>query len=304
MPGLFGFLKRRTVAAPPSLPAPATPPTAAPATPPPVWTVEAALRTDVGCRRTNNEDHIRFVAPHADDPRAARGALLVVADGMGGQAAGEVASSLAVETVFRVFYGTDAPPSEALRTAFETANAAVWQAGQQPDTRGMGTTVTALLIEGDRGHVAHVGDSRLYRLRDGALRQITHDHSLVQEMVRKGLLAPEQAAHHEDRNILLQALGNRASVTVEVLSEPLVLLPGDVFLACSDGLHDDVSPDELAALLTQAPDVQQAADALVSLAKERGGLDNISVGVVRLVREPRAAPPPRPTREYSLPPVP
>ncbi len=266
----------------------------------PTWHLEAALRTDVGCVRDTNEDHIRFVEPHADDPRARRGALLVVADGMGGHAAGEVASALAVETIFQHYYASDAAPDVALRHALERANAAVWDAGQQPDRKGMGTTVTALVLRDGQGFVAHVGDSRLYRLRGGTLRQITHDHSLVQEMVRKGMIREDEAAHHDDRNVLLQALGNRPSVEVEVLDAPLVLAAGDTFLACSDGLHDGIAPGELEALLARHTDVQQAADALVALAKARGGSDNISAGLVRLVEGPRRAAG-RPTREVASP---
>ncbi len=302
MPGLFNFLRRGTAPAlsppPPVSAAEAAPPVSSEPQP---WRLEAALRTDVGCRRETNEDHIRLVEPRPDDPRAPQGTLLVVADGMGGHEAGEVASALAVETIFRVFYQTDGPPEQCLRAAFEAANTAVWEAGQAPDKKGMGTTVTALLVRGPQAFVAHVGDSRLYHLRGNTLRQLTHDHSLVQEMVRKGMITPADAAHHEDRNVLLQALGNRPYVEVELSTEPLALQPGDVFLACSDGLHDGIPPDEIEGLLAETPDVQQAADTLVALAKARGGLDNISVGVVRLAAEARPLPQARPTRELPNP---
>lgn len=242
--------------------------------------------TDVGRVRKNNEDAVgdpRLLAALVGGPArlAARGALLAVADGMGGHAHGEVASRLAVETLFGSYYAADGSPPEDLRRAVLAANEAVRRAntGQaevadKRGQRGMGTTLVAALIGGNELHVANVGDSRAYRLREGTLSQLTADHSLVAEEVRAGVISAVDAWTHPFRNVLTRAIGGEPEVAVDLFNAPW--LPGDRLLLCSDGLHG-VVPDELIldALLGLEP--EKAARALIDAANALGGPDNVTV---------------------------
>jgi len=233
--------------------------------------LQAAAASDVGNLRDNNQDDLLVV----DD------ALFVVADGMGGHVAGEVASREAVDTM----RGAYARPgsSEDLRQAVRDANAAVWQRGtDDPSYRGMGTTVTAVgVVEGDRLAVVNVGDSRTYLLRDGELIQLTEDHSFVQEAVRSGQLTQPQAESHPRRSQLTRALGVAADVEVDV--EVLEPRTGDRLLLCSDGLWDEVGDDAITMVLTNHATPEEAAAQLVLWAKEAGGRDNITVIVLDVV---------------------
>ena len=223
-------------------------------------------RTDVGRGRSANED--AFVAD-------ADSGLYAVADGMGGHRAGEVASATAVETLRSVF-GSRRRIGEAV----EAANAAVFaQAGENPEMRGMGTTVTAVaLTEGRYAIIGHVGDSRAYLLRDGALSQVTEDHSLVEQLVREGQLSPEEAANHPQRAIITRALGIEPDVEVDIYE--VDLRPGDRLLLCSDGLTNMVRDQQLEAMLREQSDPQQAAEMMVDAANAAGGDDNITVVIV------------------------
>jgi protein phosphatase len=241
------------------------------------------------------------VRPADAQRQAAKGVLIFVADGMGGHAAGEVASQMAAETVRRVYYEHDGSPPAALRQAFEQANRAVHAAAQDDEhLRGMGTTCTALAIRGAEAFTAHVGDSRLYRLHEGTLRQLSEDHSLVAEMLRGGLLTEEDARHHEDRNVITRALGLHATVDVSVSSTAMPVQAGDRFVLCSDGLYDLVEDHEIADAMREAPP-HEASARLVDLANARGGYDNITVGVVRIDARPAATRPAAPdTRELDV----
>lgn len=251
--------------------------------------VDAAALSDVGCVRDNNEDTIELIDP--DDPAklTRRGALALVADGMGGHQAGEVASRLAAEVVARRYYevvGDD--PLYCLRVAVEEANAAVLHASNRhAGLQGMGTTVTALALCCGGAYLAHVGDSRLYRIRGEIIEQLSEDHTYVAELCRIGILSEEDARGHPDRNILTKALGGSPDVAVYTRAMPLQ--SGDVFVLCSDGLHDLVEDQEIRRLAV-AGTPQEACAALVELAKSRGGRDNISVGILRVQDPGQGAP--------------
>ena len=208
--------------------------------------------------------------------------LYAVADGMGGHVGGEVAAQVAVDALLRVF--TREPTRAGLRDAFDKANSAVWQEGQEhSELRGMGTTLTALaLVGGDDGRdtlaLANVGDSRAYLFSDGLIVQVTADHSLAEERMRHGEMTEEEAAVHPQRHILTRALGVSSQVEADMWD--LKLRSGDRLVLCSDGLSNELSSDELAAVLSSVPDPGEAAHRLVEIANEHGGSDNITVVVV------------------------
>jgi PPM family protein phosphatase len=215
-----------------------------------------------------------------------KGHLAIVADGLGGHAGGETASRLAVETISRVYYESadSDEPHAALERAFLAANRVIHQrARAELPLYGMGTTCTALALCGRRAYCAHVGDSRLYLLRGGESYLMSEDHSAVMDLVRRGMLRREAARHHADRNVLLRALGTRPEITVTCWQKPFPWRAGDVFLLCSDGLYDLVEEAEMLSAAGAEP--AAACAALIELAKERGGHDNITVGVVRLTGE-------------------
>jgi protein phosphatase len=244
--------------------------------------VVVSLRTDVGCRREVNEDSGLAVTPHDPAELASKGVLVLVADGMGGHAAGEVASRLAVDTIRTAYYRSPDGPRAALVNAFELANRAIYDAARK-DQRlaGMGTTCTGLAVHGGHAACAHVGDSRLYLVRGGQIYTMTEDHSAVRDLVKRGLLSAADARHHEERNVILRALGTRPRVEVASWDDPLPVRAGDGFVVCSDGLHDLVEAEELLEAVEQL-DPAGACDRLVHLARERGGYDNITVAVLRV----------------------
>lgn len=246
--------------------------------------VVAAVLTDVGCEREVNEDCGRFVAPAAAEAREAKGVLAVVADGMGGHSAGEVASRTAVETISRVYYASAQAAEAALGEAFEAANRAIYEAaGRDASLRGMGTTCTALVVKDRKAFAAHIGDSRLYLVRGGQIYLMSEDHSMVREMVRRGVLTPDEARRHAEKNVILRALGTQPVAQPATWEAPLAVRAEDRFVLCSDGLSDLVEDEEIRqSAVTLAPDA--ACARLVALAKERGGHDNITVAVVELRR--------------------
>lgn len=228
--------------------------------------------TDIGLVRANNEDRYLVAEP-----------LFAVADGMGGHAAGEVASATAVETLQQAF--TEHTVS-GLADAARAANRAVWEEAQaSPDLRGMGTTLVALALVGDPGHeqlaAANVGDSRLYRLHHGELLQLTSDHSLVGQMVASGALTPEEAEVHPRRNVLTRALGVDPDVDVDLMT--VEVEEGDRYLLCSDGLPRELSDDQMASVLRDRADPDQAARDLVGRARDHGGNDNVTVVVIDVI---------------------
>jgi protein phosphatase len=233
--------------------------------------LRAGAATDVGLVRAINQDELLVTAN-----------LFAVADGMGGAAAGEVASGTAIGHLELAF--TDAEPTTAnLLAAAQAANRAVWdQAEANPEMRGMGTTLVAMsLVEDGQVAAINVGDSRLYLFHDDVLRQVTSDHNLVAELVAEGRLSKEEAEYHPRRNIMTRALGVDPEVPVDLFM--LDAQPGDRFLLCSDGLPRELPDDQIASLLRRLADPKEAARELVNEAKRRGGNDNITVVVVDVV---------------------
>lgn len=245
--------------------------------------VQAVLKTDVGRVRSENQDSAVVTTPAEEAASGTGGRLLIVADGMGGHRGGATASRLAVESVKQHFMtnGTG-DVAETLRGALARANARVYtEAQSNADLRGMGTTVSALLIRGPQAWLAHVGDSRIYGVRSDAIKQFSDDHSLVATMVREGLLTSQEAENHPRRNVLQRSIGVGEEVEIDVRG-PIDIREGDVFIVCSDGLHGVVKDDEIRQAAKLPP--QQAADRLVNLALERGAPDNVTVIVARIVR--------------------
>lgn len=243
----------------------------------------AAALTDTGRRRLDNEDAFVIEPP-----------LFAVADGMGGALAGEVAARIAVTTIEERGVGLREP--DGLRDLLRLANTRIFErAVTDPGTTGMGTTATLAAVDEAAGTVvlAHVGDSRAYRLRGGVLEQLTDDHSLVGELVREGRLTPDEAFVHPARSVITRVLGTDPEVEVDLLSLPAE--PGDVFLLCSDGLSEMLRDEEIATLARDAGSPEGAAEALVAAANAAGGDDNVTVVVFEVLEgeaPERPAPPP------------
>ncbi len=245
--------------------------------------VQAVLKTDVGRVRSENQDSGTVTTPAEEAASGTGGRLLIVADGMGGHRGGATASRLAVETVKEHFItaGT-ADVAETLRSALAKANARIYSEAQSnAELRGMGTTVSALLIRGPQAWLAHVGDSRIYGVRSNSIKQFSEDHSLVATMVREGLLTSQEAENHPRRNVLQRSIGVGEQVEIDVRG-PIDIREADVFVVCSDGLHGVVKDDEIREA-SKLP-LQEAADRLVNLALERGAPDNVTVIVAKIVR--------------------
>jgi serine/threonine protein phosphatase PrpC len=242
--------------------------------------------SDVGRVRTNNEDSFRIVESLN---------LFILSDGMGGEAHGEVASAMAVDvinkyceseredsgaTVLDEVPANISSQTRRLKHAVAQANFQIFQAAQKnPEQRGMGATITALWLRDTLMSIAHVGDSRAYLLRNGNLQQLTNDHSLVAEQVRRGLITPQQAEESEMQSVLLRALG--AHPEVEIDADEVEIIPRDVLLLCSDGLTRMVTEPEIAGALQAETVPSAAAERLIALANDNGGVDNVTVIVVR-----------------------
>jgi len=240
---------------------------------------EIGMLSDAGCVREINEDSIRVVRP-LDADGSKPGVLLVVADGMGGHNAGEIASQLAVQTVVRHHADNLQDAALSLARSLERANRVIVErASEEPRYRGMGTTCTVLLLRGGLAYCAHVGDSRLYLMRSNDIFLMTEDHSAVMELVRQGSMTHEEARYHPERNVIVRALGARHDVDVASWEKPFIVRAGDAFLICTDGLHDLVDDEELRDAMRGATP-QMACDRLVELARQRGGPDNITVAIV------------------------
>jgi serine/threonine protein phosphatase PrpC len=247
------------------------------------------LVSDAGKVRSHNEDYAAAYAPTTPDDSWDRGPLWVLADGMGGHAAGEVASRLASETLVRDWAsGSPAAPATALRNGVRSANTAVCDAGLESGNRGLGTTLCALTLAGSEALIANVGDSRAYRVRDRECTQLTTDHSRVAEMLRMRMITPEQAAVHPARSMLTRSLGADIMVQVDLVKE--AVRKEDTFVLCSDGLWDVVARTDIAevagAIGTEAvPTPAAAARHLVETAIGRGTTDNVTAVVVRITSD-------------------
>lgn len=247
--------------------------------------------TDIGMRRSNNQDaHIVRLATDAENWRK-RGHFFMVADGMGAHAAGELASELAVEGVPHLYHKyIELSPPEALQRAILETNATVHRKGEEnADFRNMGTTASALVLLPQGALVAHIGDSRVYRLRENRIEQLTFDHSLVWELRAAGQLSDDADMNQAiPKNVITRSLGPNSTVHADI-EGPLRLRVGDTFLLCSDGLTGRVEDDEIAAILTYLP-LKEAGHLLVDLANLRGGPDNITVVLVKVVDAELATP--------------
>lgn len=276
-------------------------PHARPAGEPEVIEIHASVATNPGCVRADNQDAAVFSRPADDRALATHGVIALVADGMGGCQGGEVASALACEKIPRIYFASNGPAPAALRASLEAVNGEIYQAAQaKADLRGMGTTAVAFAINNSHGWLAYVGDSRLYLIRRGQIYRMSEDHSMVFEMVHKGLITVEEARNHADRNVLSRALGSRPQVEVSCWDEPFPIQAGDRFLLCSDGLHDLVTDEKMLALAGSG-ELSVATERLVRTANENGGYDNISVILLEAVDAAGLRLRPAPTREYRQP---
>jgi protein phosphatase len=249
-------------------------------------TLRMTGKTDTGMVREHNEDCF-LIVPESG--------IAILADGMGGHLAGEVASAMAIDRVTHSLLNAFAQrraaksggepgrsfESAALVEAIKAANAAIHEASMnRPEQAGMGTTIVAATFQNNTLTVAHVGDSRMYRYRAGVLSQVTEDHSMVQELLRRGLMTPEEARNSLNRNLVTRALGIDPLVEVDVREQPFE--DGDIYLLCSDGLNDVLLDEEIAAILARHPDnLEAATQQLIAEVNARGGPDNVSIVLVR-----------------------
>lgn len=251
--------------------------------------VEAAGETNVGMKRNHNEDNYAIISDED---------LFIVADGMGGHASGEIASQMAIDTMRDFFRATGQDPEATwpykmdktrgyqenrLITGIKLANLRIFESAQRnAGQRGMGTTVVALLAIEDGVLVGHVGDSRVYRLREGKLTQLTEDHSLLNDYIKMKRLTPEEIANFPHKNVIVRALGMKESVKVDCfLDKPE---PGDVYMLCTDGLSGPVSDDEIREITSGANgNLHDASQSLIERANSRGGPDNITVILTRVL---------------------
>jgi PPM family protein phosphatase len=249
--------------------------------------IEVSSQSDIGCLRQNNEDSFGYWEPEDDRLFLRKGRLAVVADGMGGYEGGQEASRLAVETlvaVYRDYSGDD--PQAALVEGLQSAHQQIRQYSvAHPELRGMGTTCTAAAIvrlaDYDALYYVHVGDTRLYLIRDGHITKVTRDHSYVGRLVESGIISPEEAEKHPQRNILTAALGTNPELIMDAAKHPEPLRPEDVLLICTDGLWGQVRDPEILDAVDNKS-AEEAGRELIDLARERGGPDNITVEILRL----------------------
>lgn len=230
-------------------------------------------KTDIGRKRKLNQDAVYT----SEQPVGNLKNLFLVADGMGGHNAGDYASKMTLETMVEHIAGSrETNPAKILEDAIAAANTLVRNmAGQNPELEGMGTTVVAASCEGETLHVANVGDSRLYIIREGKIHQVTRDHSWVEEMVRRGGLGREEARNHPDKNIITRAVGAEDTVKIDFFT--VGLEEGDMILMCTDGLTNMLEDEEILNILKISRDIVEMAEELVRAANEKGGRDNISV---------------------------
>ncbi len=253
--------------------------------------IEVAGETNVGMKRTHNEDSFSIIEDSG---------LYVVADGMGGHASGEVASKMAVDSLKEFFAATSTDPERTwpykmdrakgyeenrLITGIKLANLRIYETAQRESgKRGMGTTIVVLFAVEEGVYVAHVGDSRIYRVRDGKIEQLTEDHSLLNDYIKMKRLTPEEIANFPHKNVIVRALGMKDTVKVDTRFE--APRQGDVYILCSDGLSGPVEDPEMLEIVTKHADLKTAASKLIERANENGGPDNITAVLARWVDEP------------------
>ena len=264
--------------------------------------IVGAMRTDPGLVREANEDAVAWITPQDATPAREHGSLAIVADGMGGHAAGEIASAIAIDVIQRIYYDLNAPVPKVLETAFTAANRAILDyAAQHPECRGMGTTCTVLAFQDDKAWLGHIGDSRAYLLRKGELRQLSEDQTLVARLLSEGAITPQEADSSPVQNVILEALGAKPQIEPIIFSKGLALEPGDVLVLCSDGVFNMVKEPMIAELAGRLPP-KEACNALIEAALAAGGHDNASLGIFTVSAETEAKKPLEPTtRRINLP---
>ncbi len=245
--------------------------------------VKFVARSEIGHARENNEDKFDFYEPDETALLAARGSVYLVCDGMGGHNAGQIASELAAKQFLHAYYHRGGDAQDAARQAVLQAHHYIAEmASKIPSRHGMGTTLTALILKQDEGILAHVGDSRCYRLRDEQFEQLSRDQTLVAQLVERGILTPEQARFHPQRNVIRQAVGvHTPDEPLEPDIETFPLQAGDVYLLCSDGLTDMVDDADIEAIL-KSESLTRAAWKLIDRALANGGRDNVTVMLVQV----------------------
>ena len=242
-------------------------------------TLKVIVKTDLGNVRKNNEDAGTFVKVSDEAVIRQKGYLLLVADGMGGHNAGEVASKIAMDTISEEYFKKDSNPNKekALANAFFTANKKIYELAQLNESyKGMGTTCTVLIVAGQHLYFAHAGDSRAYIFKNKKITQVTEDHTYVQQLVKNGDITAAEADVHPQRNVLINAMGTKPTLRVDTGKSDLTFNKDDKLLVCSDGLYDYLNDTELAEIMLNK-DLQYIADYLIKEAKKRGGKDNITV---------------------------
>lgn len=239
-----------------------------------------AHRTDTGRERQDNQDAVGYICDERNGNH-----LLIVADGLGGTACGNIASQLAVQTIRQSYlgrHGSGLTINDRLNLAITEANQSILnRANRDRQCRGMGSTCAVLVLTDEFAHTGHAGDSRIYLIRDGRIKQLTRDHSRAQRMLDDGLISEEEAAVHPDRNWLDKALGLREEISPDIRPEPIRLSEKDTFVVCTDGLTSLLRDEEIFKIVQRAPAVH-ACDVLITLANERGGHDNITVAIARI----------------------
>lgn len=245
--------------------------------------IELASLSDLGCQRENNEDRYSYWEPSSDEQFKARGRLVSVADGMGGYEGGQEASRIAIESVEEAYAnGAGSDPQSLLAAGFHLAHQKIMEyADRHPDLQGMGTTCTTVALLGTRLYFAHIGDSRLYLVRDSTISRLTHDHSYVGRLIDNGIISPEEAESHPQRHILTAALGAGSDVEPDGPANPIELRSRDTLVLCTDGLWGIVHDDEIRTTI-ESLSPEKACHKLVQMARDRGGPDNITLQVLRM----------------------
>ena len=273
--------------------------------------INVVIRTDLGNVRTNNEDAASFIRVSDEELLRSKGYLLMVADGMGGHNAGEVASKMAVDIIHQEYikHSNEKNREKLLAAAFNAANKKIFeQASAHDNYRGMGTTCTAIVLVAGTIYFAHAGDSRAYLYKNKKANRITQDHTYVQELVNNGNITSEEAETHPQRNILTNAMGTKPAMRVDTGMYPEPFGVNDRLLICSDGLYDYLSDEEIGAVM-ESGTLQEAADYFINEAKKRGGKDNITVVMAEHasritgsnIKETRVADMPVITRDAEIP---
>lgn len=243
---------------------------------------ERAGLSDIGCQRQNNEDALAYWEPSGEEEFARKGRLLLVADGMGGYEGGQEASRIAIETVQQTYQHCKEQPWQCLLAGFLSAHEQIQSyARVHPELQGMGTTCTTAAVIGLQLYFAHIGDSRLYLVRHGNISRISRDDSYVGRLLESGLISPEEALTHPQRHILTAALGSGTEITPECPETPIDLENDDVLVLCTDGMWGQVEDREIADAASRSP--ADGCRELVKLARDRGGPDNITVQIARIV---------------------